>query len=117
MEDLSVDIEGADIALTPEMIEATLCAVISSAFPFQALVMKKSCMRRSMKKPNSLSFRQFAVFLSRLNNALPRLSSKDEDSKFINAELIEILKFLLSFKCRSKLTLKAICICSMILPG
>ena len=59
-------------------------------------------MRKHLKKPTELSIRLTSAALSRMNNCLPFFPGGDEDSKFTQAELLEILEFSLPFAWRQR---------------
>ena len=59
-------------------------------------------MRKHLKKPTDLSIRLTSSALSRMNNCLPFFPGGDEDSKFTQEELLEILECSLSLAWRQK---------------
>jgi hypothetical protein len=59
-------------------------------------------MRKHLKKPADLSIRLTSSALSRMNNCLPFFPGGDEDSKFNQEELLEILECSLPLAWRQK---------------
>src|SRR5688500_18030747 len=59
-------------------------------------------MRKHLKKPAELSTCLTSSVLSRMNNCYPFFPGGDEDSKFTQEELLEILECSLSFAWRQK---------------
>jgi len=59
-------------------------------------------MRKHLKKPTDLSIRLISSALSRINNCLPFFPGGDEDSKFSQDELLEMLECTLPFAWKLK---------------
>src|SRR6478672_5451591 len=59
-------------------------------------------MRKHLKNPTDLSIRLTSSALSRMNNCLPFFPGGDEDSKFSQDELLEILECSLPFAWKQK---------------
>src|SRR5687767_14111295 len=59
-------------------------------------------MRKNLKKPRELTTQQTATALSSINNCLPLFPGGDENSKFNQSELLEILECSLPLAWRQK---------------
>ena len=96
------DAEGNLAALTMDMVTGAMAEVGATIFPHRALDIQKQWMRKVMKKPLELTTRQTSAALSRINNCLPLFPGATEDSKFLAAELLEILECSLPISWRQK---------------
>ena len=107
LEEAQVDQDNpqATLQLTTKMVDEALEAVTTSVFPHRALETQKMWMKCSMKKPYDLSTRKTAAAITRLNNSLPLFPSGDENSKFSEVEIVELLEWSLPFSWRQKFDL------------
>ena len=85
-----------------DMVTKAMAEVSNTIFPHRALEIQKQWMRKHLKKPTDLSIRLTSSALSRMNNCLPFFPGGDEDSKFSQEELLEILECSLPFAWRQK---------------
>ena len=60
-------------------------------FPKNSLPKKKRVMRRAMRKPRSMPFKNFAARLTEMNNFLPLFPGSEASKKMETEELNEIL--------------------------
>jgi hypothetical protein len=90
------------LAVTMDMVTKVMAEVSNTIFPHRALEIQKQWMRKHLKKPTDLSIRLTSSALSRMNNCLPFFPGGDEDSKFSQEELLEILECSLPFAWRQK---------------
>ena len=90
------------LAVKMEMVTKALAEVSNTIFPHRALEIQKQWMRKHLKKPAELSTYLTSAALSRMNNCLPFFPGGDEDSKFTQVELLEILECSLPFAWRQK---------------
>ncbi len=103
--DARQDAEGAETALSAEMVEIAMDNVTKSVFPHRALEIQKLWMQRGMKKPFDLSTRKTAAAITRINNALPMFPGGSETSKFSNQDLVGLLEWALPQPWRTKFDL------------
>jgi hypothetical protein len=107
IEDARTDPNAAAlIPLTTDHVEESLCAVTTIVFPFRALETQKQWMKKYMKKPFDLSANMMSTALSCINNYLPSFLDGDASSKFMDAELVGLLDFLLPASWRKAMDLK-----------
>ena len=90
---------------TIEMVDAALQAVTASVFPHRALETQKLWMRRHMKKPAGMTYRLLQAKVLKMNRSLVLFPEANQDSKFNNAELLELLEFALPATWRAKFDL------------
>lgn len=90
------------LAVTMDMVTKALAEVSDTIFPHRALEIQKQWMRKHLKKPSDLSIRLTSSAVSKMNNCLPFFPGGDEDSKFSQEELLEILECSLPLAWRQK---------------
>ena len=90
------------VPLTMDMVTKALAEVSDTIFPHRALEIQKQWMRKHLKKPAELSICLTSAALSRMNNCLPFFPGGDENSKFTQEELLEILECSLPYAWRQK---------------
>jgi hypothetical protein len=97
MEDARADPEdpGNPFELTTEHVDAAISSVSNIVFPFRALETQKLWMNRSMKKPADMSSRMTMAAMTKVNNYLPQFPEGTEESKFSDAEMINLFEFAL----------------------
>src|SRR6056300_750098 len=93
--------QGAQETILDNHITTALNAVATTIFLHRALQSKKHWMKQGVKKPYSMITRKCTAALSQLNNALPKFPGGSEDSKFSEAEILEILEYSLPEKFRA----------------
>ena len=97
--------QTAAAAVTVEKVEQALKAVSESVFPHRALENQKLWMRRHMKKPAGMSYRILQSKVLKMNRSLELFPDATTESKFTNAEILEILEFSLPASWRAKFDL------------
>jgi hypothetical protein len=90
------------VPLTMDMVTKALAEVSDTIFPHRALEIQKQWMRKHLKKPAELFICLTSSALSRMNNCLPFFPEGDEDSKFTQEELSDILECSLPLAWRYK---------------
>jgi hypothetical protein len=80
------------LELTNEHVVEALAGVAEHVFPHRALDKQKRWMNREMRKPFDLSTRLTAAALCKMNNSLKFFPGADEDTKFSDEELVQILE-------------------------
>lgn len=98
--------EGEQLDLTVEMVNIALKAVSSEVFPHRALVNQVAWMKRRMRKPASMSVRQFVASVTQMNGKLVRFPGATDGDPFEPPELLELLEFALPDAWRAKFDLK-----------
>ncbi len=88
--------------ITNSCLEAAINDLKQEVFCHQALQIQRHYMRRDVKKPMSLTTRQFFNRFQTLNDYLPCFPNGNEDSSFSEMELREILSYALPKKWRDK---------------
>ena len=81
-----------------EFVQASLDAVAVDVFPHRALFFQKLWMQKSMIKPQSMTTRQTVVAIVKINNALPIFPGAQELDKFSEAELLQIVEWMVPHK-------------------
>ena len=98
--------EGSIAAHLPDPpvdeITQALEAVKAGTFSHRALEYQKTYMRRRMKKPAYMSFRNMAAAVTRLNDHLPYFPNGNVLSKFSDVELLELLEWSIPQAWRTK---------------
>ena len=74
--------------MTIEIIEKAQPQVAHTVFPHRALETQRLWMNRGMRKPADLSARKTAVAISKINSCLPLFPRGNQESKFLEPELI-----------------------------
>ena len=87
---------------TPEVVEGALAAVAEDVFPHRALFYQKGWMQHGMKKPRALTTRQAVASLIKINNSLPFFPGATEADKFTEAELLQVMEWMIPHEFRSK---------------
>ena len=100
-----IDDDEDSVKTTPEKVNIALEAVSASVFPHRALEVQKLWMRRHMKKPSYMAYRALQAKVMKMNRCLAMFPDATEESKFSNAELLEILEFALPATWRAKFDL------------
>jgi hypothetical protein len=97
VEDLTVDPDDDTqmIPLTEDHVEKALRIVAETIFPFCALETQKQWMSKHMKKPYDMTAKTMTNSMSKINNFLPYFLGGVVESKYPEAELINILQFAL----------------------
>ena len=94
--DAMVDDDSADLLpLEVAHIQNSLLEVAKMVFPHRALETQKLWMSKHMRKPFSMSVRETAVQISRLNNSLPLFPNGSTAAKFNTAELLTMMEYAL----------------------
>ena len=97
-----IDDDEAAAEMTTADVETGLDAVRDQVFPFRALDTQQGWMKRNVVKPVSMTCRNLATQLTRMNNALALFPDGNENSKFSPEDLLEILESSLPLAWRSK---------------
>lgn len=97
---------GEQLALTVEMVDTALKAVSNEVFPHRALVNQVAWMKRRMRKPISMSVRQFVASVTQMNGKLIRFPGATDGDPFEPSDLLELLEFALPDAWRAKFDLK-----------
>ena len=104
-----IGLEEADPVLAPllpEHINLALDEVAKSVFPYRALENQKLWMSKHMHKPRSMTIRDTAVQIDRLNNSLPLFPNGSNSSKFDKEQLVGLLEYALPETWREKFDMK-----------
>ena len=96
---------GEPLALTVEMVNIALKAVSYEVFPHRALVNQLAWMKRRMRKPATMSVRQFVASVTQMNGKLIRFPGATESDSFDPPNLLELLEFSLPDAWRAKFDL------------
>ena len=90
--DASIEDLSGQGPLTIENVTQALKDIAQSIFPHRALERQKLWMKRTMVKPYKLSTKRFFSAVTRVNNDLTRFPGANENLKFSDAELLELLE-------------------------
>jgi hypothetical protein len=93
--------------LTPTMIDDALISVAKNIFPHRALEIQKIWMRRQIRKPKDMPVRKLFAIITKMNNSLARFPEADENDKFEQSELLEVIEWSLPYEWRAKFDLKS----------
>ena len=93
------------LALTIDMISTALKAVSHEVFPHRALVNQLNWMKRRMRKPATMSVRQFVASVTQMNGKLIHFPGATSDHLFDPKNLLELLEFSLPDAWRAKFDL------------
>ena len=93
------------LALTVDMVNTALKAVSHEVFPHRALVNQLAWMKRRMRKPATMSIRQFVASVTQMNGKLIRFPGATEADLFDPPSLLELLEFALPDAWRAKFDL------------
>jgi hypothetical protein len=93
------------VPLTVDHIGQAMDSVATAVFPHGALEIQKLWMNRGMRKPYDLSTRKTAAAITKINNSLPLFPLGNQDSKFSDQELAELLEWSLPAHWRKKFNL------------
>jgi hypothetical protein len=93
--------------LTPTMIDDALISVVKNIFPHRVLEIQKIWMHRQIRKPKDMPVRKLVAIITKMNNSLARFPEADENEKFEQSELIEIIEWSLPYEWRAKFDLKS----------
>jgi hypothetical protein len=63
-------------------------------------------MRRQIRKPKDMPVRKLVAIITKMNNSLARFPEADENDKFEQSELLEIIEWSLPYEWRAKFDLK-----------
>ena len=96
---------GEPLALTVEMVNIALKAVSHEVFPHRALVNQLAWMKRRMRKPATMSVRQFVASVTQMNGKLIRFPGATDGDLFEPSQLLELLEFSLPDAWRAKFDL------------
>jgi hypothetical protein len=88
------------------MIDDVLISVAKNIFPHRALEIQKNWMRRQIRKPKDMPVRKLVAIITKMNNSLARFPEADENDKFEQSELLEIIEWSLPYEWRAKFDLK-----------
>ena len=92
-------------ALTVEMVDIALKAVTNDVFPHRALVNQVNWMKRRMRKPATMSVRQFVASVTQMNGHLIYFPGATHADLFPPKKLLELLEFSLPDAWRAKFDL------------
>ena len=84
---------GAEDVETPENLILVLNAVGKAVFPNRALVKQKRYMRRFLKKPREMSWRQFISELIQMNDKVEKYPPYATNQKLTDLEVLKIEEF------------------------
>ena len=93
------------LALTVDMVKIALKAVSHDVFPHRALLNQVAWMKRRMRKPATMSIRQFVASVTQMNGKLIRFPGATESDLFDTSSLLELLEFSLPDAWRAKFDL------------
>jgi FtsZ-interacting cell division protein YlmF len=93
--------------LTPTMIDDALISVAKNICPHRALEIQKIWMRRQIRKLKDMPVRKLAAIITKMNNSLARFPEADENDRFEQGELLEIIEWALPYEWRAKFDLKS----------
>ena len=88
--------------LTPEMIDISIQQVAKEVFPHRAIEKQKQWMERDMRKPATLSTRQTAAAITRINNSFPFFPNATEQDKYSDRKIVELLELSLPIEWQDK---------------
>lgn len=100
-----LNIVGEPLPLTVEMINNALKAVTNDVFPHRALINQVNWMKRRMRKPSTMSMRQFVASVSQMNSKLIRFPGATNADIFQPQDLLVVLEFALPDTWRAKFDL------------
>jgi hypothetical protein len=87
------------------MIDDALISVTKNIFPHRALEIQKIWMCRQIRKPKDMHVRKLVSIITKMNNSLTRFPEADDDDKFEQSELLEIIEWYLPYEWRAKFDL------------
>jgi hypothetical protein len=93
------------LALTVEMVTIALKAVTNDVFPHRALLNQVNWMKRRMRKPATMSIRQFVASVTQMNGHLVYFPGATNADLFSPPKLLELLEFSLPDAWRAKFDL------------
>jgi hypothetical protein len=93
------------LALTVEMVNIALKAVTTDVFPHRALLNQLNWMKRRMRKPATMSIRQFVASVTQMNGHLVHFPGATNEELFSPPKLLELLEFSLPDSWRAKFDL------------
>ena len=102
---VAVDEDDESVEVTNEHIDLALKEVGKEVFPRQALELQRLWMLCHFKKPHDLSIRKTVAAITRMNNLLPLFPEGDEDAKFSETELVDLIEWSLPNRWRAKFDL------------
>jgi hypothetical protein len=99
-------LDGADPAVTPEMIQTATKAIVAFVCPTHGLQRVKRYLRRHCRKPTDMSVREFWANFNRINNEeIPRLPPNYDSAQSLqDDECIDILLYALPKSWQSEMT-------------
>jgi hypothetical protein len=93
------------LPLTVDMVDIALKAVTNDVFPHRALVNQINWMKRRMRKPATMSVRQFVASVTQMNGHLIYFPGATNADLFAPEKLLELLEFALPDTWRAKFDL------------
>ena len=93
------------LPLTIEMVDTALKAVSNEVFPHRALTNQVGWMKRRMRKPATMSIRQYVASVTQMNGKLIRFPGATDSDLFDAPNLLELLEFSVPDTWRAKFDL------------
>jgi hypothetical protein len=93
------------LPLTVEMVDTALKAVTNDVFPHRALTNQLNWMKRRMRKPATMSVRQYVAAVTQMNGHLKYFPGATDTDFFAPKVLLELLEFSLPDAWRAKFDL------------
>jgi hypothetical protein len=102
---VNVDNMAEPLALTVDMVTTALKAVTTDVFPHRALLNQLNWMKRRMRKPATMTVRQFVASVTQMNGHLVHFPGATNADLFDPPKLLELLEFSLPDAWRAKFDL------------